>query len=139
MDRIPVPSSRYYGPIEIMAPTLKVSPLIASGAQPGTTTPESCGSSLPIANSELGVATSQGAVFVQELSIHPLMHKIYQVTSKRMDEIYGMSDSEDEYVELLSSSVYETPTVPTTNSSGKGLVSDMHAGPDRKVKFTLNM
>uniref|UniRef100_A0AAV1TZ65 Enhancer of polycomb-like protein n=1 Tax=Peronospora matthiolae TaxID=2874970 RepID=A0AAV1TZ65_9STRA len=139
MDRIPVPSSRYYGPTEIMAPTLKSSSSIVSGALPGTATPKGCGSSLPIANSELGVATSQGAVFVQELSIHPLMHKIYQVTSKRMDEIYGMSDSEDEYVELLSSSVYETPTAPTTNSGGKGLASDTRAGPDRKVKFTLNM
>ncbi|CAI5721398.1 unnamed protein product [Peronospora destructor] len=138
MDRIPVPSSRYYGPTETIAPSFKSNPLIASGVVAGSRTPENGGSSLPIANAELDVAANHGAILVQELSIHPLMHKINQVTSKRLDEIYGMSDSEDEILEPLSSSVYETPITQKTLSGGKGL-HNAHAEPDRKVKFTLDV
>ncbi|CAH0493261.1 unnamed protein product [Peronospora farinosa] len=138
MDRIPVPSSRYYGPTETIAPSLQSNPLIASEAVTGLRTPENGGSRLPIANAEVEVAANHGAILVQELSIHPLMHKINEVTSKRLDEIYGMSDSEDEFLEPLSSSVYETLTTRTTTSGGKGL-HNAHAEPDRKVKFTLDV
>ncbi|EEY68738.1 uncharacterized protein PITG_19113 [Phytophthora infestans T30-4] len=113
MDRIPVPSSRYYGITETNAPTLKSTSLVA----------------------KVGIAANHGAVLVQELSVHPLMHKMNQMTSKRLDEIYGMSDSEDESLEPLSSSVYEVPTRKAT-SGGKGVHS---TGPGRKVKFTLDV
>ncbi|KAG7385899.1 Enhancer of polycomb 2 [Phytophthora pseudosyringae] len=137
MDRIPVPSSRYYGITETNAPTLKSTFVIPSAAVPRSSTPENGVANLPVSNSELGVAANHGAVLVQELGVHPQMHKIKQVTSKRLDEIYGMSDSEDEFLEPLSSSVYETPTRKTT-SGGKGLHST-HTGPGRKVKFTLDV
>ncbi|ETL80222.1 hypothetical protein F441_19953 [Phytophthora nicotianae CJ01A1] len=132
MDRIPVPTSRYYGVTETNAPTLKSASLIPTAAVSGLTTPEN-GVNLP--GSEVGIAANHGAVLVQDLSVHPPMNKINQVTSKRLDEIYGMSDSEDEFLEPLSSSVYETPTRKTT-SGGKGLHS---TGPGRKVKFTLDV
>ncbi|KUF92787.1 Hematopoietic prostaglandin D synthase [Phytophthora nicotianae] len=105
MDRIPVPTSRYYGVTETNAPTLKSASLIPTAAVSGLTTPEN-GVNLP--GSEVGIAANHGAVLVQDLSVHPPMNKINQVTSKRLDEIYGMSDSEDEFLEPLSSSVYET-------------------------------
>lgn len=134
MDRIPVPSSRYYGPIETSAPSLKptqMSSALASAIQ------QNGAAGVPSANLEVGVAANQGAVLVQELSVKPLMHKINHLTSKRLDEIYGMSDSEDEYLEPLSSSVYETPTRKST-SGGKGAHSTQ-TGPGRKVKFTLDV
>ncbi|KAL3674114.1 hypothetical protein V7S43_000062 [Phytophthora oleae] len=137
MDRIPVPSSRYYGVTETNAPTLKLTPSIPSAGMTGSATPENGVANVPIANSELGVAANHGAVLVQELAVHPLMNKINQVTSKRMDEIYGMSDSEDEILEPLSSLVYDTPTRKPT-SGGKGLHST-HTEAGRKVKFTLDI
>ncbi|CAH0480796.1 unnamed protein product [Peronospora belbahrii] len=138
MDRIPVPSSRYYGPTETIAPTLKISPSIISEASSGSRTTENGGPSLPITNSELGNSANHGVILVQELSVHPLMHKLNQVTSKRLDDIYSMSDSEDEFLEPLCSTVYETPTTRKTISGGKGL-HNVHIGPSRKVKFTLDM
>ncbi|OWZ23855.1 hypothetical protein PHMEG_0001218 [Phytophthora megakarya] len=133
MDRIPVPSSRYYGITEICAPTLK-STSSTTGTLSASATPDN-GGALPFANSELGVAANHGAVLVQELAVHPLAHKINQVTSKRLDEIYDMSDSEDEFIEPLSSSVYETPTQHKPTNDGKGTKT----GPGRKVKFTLDV
>ncbi|KAJ8552368.1 hypothetical protein ON010_g10179 [Phytophthora cinnamomi] len=137
MDRIPVPSSRFYGPIETIAPSLK-STQTSSGSVSSATNPQNGTASIPVANAELGIAANQGAVLVQELSVRPLMHKINHLTSKRLDEIYGMSDSEDEYLEPLSSSVYETPSVRKTTSGGKGAPSTQ-TGPRRKVKFALNV
>ncbi|KAF4140276.1 Enhancer of polycomb-like [Phytophthora infestans] len=133
MDRIPVPSSRYYGITETNAPTLKSTSLVASAVVLGSATPDHSVANFP--GSEVGIAANHGAVLVQELSVHPLMHKMNQMTSKRLDEIYGMSDSEDESLEPLSSSVYEVPTRKAT-SGGKGVHS---TGPGRKVKFTLDV
>ncbi|KAF1782691.1 hypothetical protein GQ600_25741 [Phytophthora cactorum] len=115
---------------ETNAPTLKSTSLTPSAVVSGSMTPEN-----GVVNLELGIAANYGAVLVQELSVHPPMNKINQVTSKRLDEIYGMSDSEDEFLEPLSSSVYETPTLKTA-SGGKGLHT---TGLGRKVKFTLDV
>ncbi|KAE9004287.1 hypothetical protein PR003_g17567 [Phytophthora rubi] len=135
MDRIPVPSSRYYGPTEISAPCLKSTQM---GSALASTTHQNGAAGVPVANSELGIAANQGAVLVQEQSVRPLMHKINHLTSKRLDEIYGMSDSEDECLEPLSSSVYEASTTRKSTSGGKG-VHTTQTGPGRKVKFTLDI
>ncbi|KAL4155322.1 hypothetical protein PRNP1_007432 [Phytophthora ramorum] len=137
MDRIPVPSSRYYGPTETIAPSLKPTLATTNVTALTSATLDNSAASVPVANSELGIASNHGAVLVQELSVRPLTHKINQLTSRRLDEIYGMSDSEDEYLELLTSSVYETPTRKAP-STGKGL-HGTHTGPGRKVKFTLDV
>ncbi|KAG7386799.1 Enhancer of polycomb 2 [Phytophthora boehmeriae] len=131
MDRIPVPSSRFYGPTETNAPSLKstvattvvAAPLVISGDT----------------NAEFNAANGHGAILVQDLAVRPMMDKIEHVTSKRLDEIYGMSDSEDEFLEPISSSVYETtPSRKPTTGGGKGL-HGTHNGPGRKVKFTLDI
>ncbi|RLN59244.1 hypothetical protein BBP00_00006608 [Phytophthora kernoviae] len=137
MDRIPVPSSRFYGPTETNAPSLKPTVTATSGMAATLTTPDSS-ASVPVANAEINTASSQGAILVQELAVRPLMDKIEHVTSKRLDEIYGMSDSEDELLEPVSSSVYETPTSRKSTTGSKGLHST-HTGPGRKVKFTLDV
>ncbi|KAF4319562.1 hypothetical protein BBO99_00004645 [Phytophthora kernoviae] len=137
MDRIPVPSSRFYGPTETNAPSLKPTVTATSGMAATLTTPDSS-ASVPVANAEINAASSQGAILVQELAVRPLMDKIEHVTSKRLDEIYGMSDSEDELLEPVSSSVYETPTSRKSTTGGKGLHST-HTGSGRKVKFTLDV
>ncbi|KAI9911769.1 hypothetical protein PsorP6_008755 [Peronosclerospora sorghi] len=138
MDRIPLPSSRTYGPVETMAPSLKRNFPDTSGVVSESATPESVRSILPYPNLELGNTGNQGVVLVQELSVHPLLRKLNQVTSKRLDEIYAMSDSEDELVEPLTSSMYDTLTMRKATSGGKGL-NNGNIGPDPKVKFTLDM
>jgi enhancer of polycomb-like protein len=128
MDRIPLPSSRFYGPAETCAPSLKRDAFTSNAVVPAMP-PVDVGA--PVANSELGGAGNHGVVLIQELSFRPAMDKINHLTSKRVDEIYGMSDSEDELLEPLSSSVYETPT--------RKLAGAGKTGPGRKVKFTLDV
>ncbi|RLN60107.1 hypothetical protein BBJ28_00016415 [Nothophytophthora sp. Chile5] len=139
IDRIPVPSSRYYSSTETTAPSLKPSVSAVSGVGTTLTAPGSAVAAAPVANAELGVASiHHGSILVQELAVRPLSNKIEHVTSKRLDEIYGMSDSEDELLEPLSSSVYETPSTRKASGGGKGH-QHAHPTPARKVKFTLDV
>ncbi|TDH68856.1 hypothetical protein CCR75_005265 [Bremia lactucae] len=137
IDRIPVPSSRYYSITETNAPTLKITTSMPGSTVSGITAPQTGVAGVISSDSELGLATTNGAILVQDLSEHPPNEKIKSVTSTRLDQIYDMSDSEDETIESLSLSVKEA-TTSITASGGKSLPTAL-TGPGRGVKFTLDI
>ncbi|TMW56180.1 hypothetical protein Poli38472_008828 [Pythium oligandrum] len=126
IDRIPVRGSRYYSTSERMAtppafaksasaPTMS---LAAGGATPSTSEALNSGHHAPI--------------FVHETSFRPLARKIDSLTTTRLQEIYSMSDSEDELFESLTTPVYETAASrKAANSSAKI--------PPRAVKYALDI
>ncbi|KAL7688203.1 putative enhancer of polycomb protein [Plasmopara halstedii] len=137
LDRIPAPSSRYYSVAETHAPTLKSTTANLYAANLRDITTPKYGATNIIGSSDSSLATNNVAVLVQDSSTHPQMNKINEITSMRLNEIYSMSDSEDELVEMISSSVYEE-VMNKTISGGKGLES-VHTGSEREMKFTLNI
>ncbi|KAF1330832.1 hypothetical protein FI667_g4693, partial [Globisporangium splendens] len=137
IDRIPVPSSRYYGPTELNATAAKFSKA-ATAATAAASAPPAIASS-----SAVGEAINSGhhhhsAILVHETSFRPLMNKIESVTSKRLDEIYRMSDSEDELLEPLTSSVFETVGTRKPSSGGTNN-GKSHAAAARTTKFALDI
>lgn len=131
IDRIPVPTGRYYAPTEITATPLTASNSASGILASSTTTPVASASAVG-SHSSVGEALNSGlhgAILVHETAFRPHSHKIEVVTSKRLDDIYAMSDSEDELLEPLSSSVYEVPTTRKSATGGK-----LHPA-SRAVKF----
>lgn len=134
LDRIAVPSSRYYGITETNAPSFRSATSFLGAANlTGNTTPDN-GATTLTGNS---LTTINGTVVVQESSVRPQVKKINEMTSLRLDEIYGMSDSEDELIEPLSSSVYDT--IMNKNTSGEKGLSSAHTELERNVKFILDI
>lgn len=136
LDRRPVSVGRYYGPTEVSATTLHyplATALDGTGAVSGT-------ASVPAtpAPSEAINSGHHTAVLVQEAAFRPTTTKLETVTTKRLDEIYNMSDSEDELLELRSASVLET--TPGRKSSGtKAAQQALNALPARRIKFGLDL
>lgn len=132
IDRIPVPPSRYYGPTELSATVGKFSSTKPRAAAPASQPP-------------LGEAINSShhtAILVHETSFRPLATKIAGVTSKRLDEIYRLSDSEDELLEPLTSSVYETSAPRSKQAGGSatgGGGGKAQASPARAAKFVLDI
>uniref|UniRef100_K3XAB4 Enhancer of polycomb-like protein n=1 Tax=Globisporangium ultimum (strain ATCC 200006 / CBS 805.95 / DAOM BR144) TaxID=431595 RepID=K3XAB4_GLOUD len=135
IDRIPVPSSRYYGPTELNATAAKFSKETSAAttvAAPPQTTPSTVGEAINSGHHH------HSAILVHEASFRPLTNKIKSVTSKRLDEIYRMSDSEDELLEPLTSSVFETASMRKPSSGGTNS-SKSHAAAARMTKFALDI
>lgn len=136
LDRRPVAVGRYYGPTEVNATTLHYplpTALDGTGVVTGT-------ASIPAtpAPSEAINSGHHTAVLVQEAAFRPTATKLETVTTKRLDEIYNMSDSEDESLELRSASVLET--TPGRKSSGtKAAQLALNAMPARRIKFGLDL
>lgn len=127
IDRIPVPPARYYGPTEQSATVGKWAEpagASASAPSPAATVGEAINSS------------HHAAILIHEMSFRPLANKLETVTAKRLDEIYRMSDSEDELLEPLTASVYETagPRKLATGTTTGG-----KTGASRATKFTLDI
>lgn len=143
IDRIPVPPSRYYGPSELSATVGKFS---TKTKGPKTTGTAIASTSQP----PLGEAINSShhtAILVHETSFRPLTTKLAGVTSKRLDEIYRMSDSEDELLEPLTSAVYEVSGSRKHVAGGAGgsgpsnsaNSSKAQASPARAAKFVLDI
>lgn len=138
IDRIPVPPSRYYGPTELNATVGKF-----STAKDAKTT----GAAAPAAaQPPLGEAINSShhtAILVHETSLRPLATRLAGVTSKRLDEIYRMSDSEDELLEPLTSSVYEISgsrkQAGGSGGANSSASSKTQASPARPAKFVLDI
>lgn len=139
IDRIPVPPSRYYGPTEVSATTgtfsaasgTAVAGTAAAGAAPGGLSDASA----PPAHNHYH-HHHPTAILIHETAFRPVANKLAGVTTKRLDEIYSMSDSEDELFEPLSSSVYETPSARKQTSAGTG---SSKAPAARATKFALDI
>jgi hypothetical protein len=58
------------------------------------------------------------------------------VTDTRLQEIYAMSDSEDELMEPLTSSVYESASSRKSSSNGAKMAG---AQPARAIKYALTI
>lgn len=143
IDRIPVPAPRYYAPVETSATAMTTQSLavMAAGLGSAASTAPAGSATTPAAVGHLlaGEALNSGlhgAILVHESAFRPQAHRLDAVTSKRLDDIYAMSDSEDELLEPLSSSVYETSTSRKASAGGK---SHPHAAPPRAVKFTMDI
>ncbi|TYZ64444.1 hypothetical protein PybrP1_001703 [[Pythium] brassicae (nom. inval.)] len=133
IDRIPVPPARYYGPTEQSATVGKwAEPARAGGAPPAATVGEAINSS------------HHAAILIHETSFRPLASKLEGVTSKRLDEIYRMSDSEDELLEPLTASVDDVSGLPRKPATGGTSASAATAtggktGAVRATKFALDI
>jgi enhancer of polycomb-like protein len=145
IDRIPVPAQRYYAPIETSATAMSTqsNALAAVGAGLGLATGSAPGSQTATpataVHQPVGEALNSGlhgAILVHETAFRPAAHRLDAVTTKRLDGIYAMSDSEDELLEPLSSSVYETTASRKASAGGK---SHPHATPPRAVKFKVDI
>lgn len=145
IDRIPVPSSRYYGPTEQNATVGKFAEQSRAGAATGAA---SAGGATQVA--ALGEAINSShhaAILIHETSFRPLTTKIESVTSKRLEEIYRMSDSEDELLEPLTASVFETSgprnpangSAPNTSAMPMTTSSTNKANTTRASKFALDI
>lgn len=141
IDRIPVPSGRYYGPVETSATALSTThSTLARSTPTGSNTPTAAaaGSGLQPTVGEAINSGLHGAILVHESAFRPPADKLATVTTKRLDEIYAMSDSEDELLEPLSSSVYETQAARKTGGGAGGKMHP-HAAPPRAVKFAMDI
>ncbi|GLD94035.1 hypothetical protein PINS_up002646 [Pythium insidiosum] len=132
IDRVPMPGSRYNAPAEFLAPRrdfgTKASKAQVNGDQGLGTMP----ANWP------GEAINSGhhaPILVHEASFRPLSQKIDSLTPSRLDEIYTMSDSEDELVEPLMATVIEVSSSRKTSSSAK-LSQSL---PSRQVKFAIDV
>lgn len=142
VDRIPVPAQRYYAPIETSATAMATQPsaLVVASAGLDPSAPSGL-ATVPstAAHQPAGEALNSGlhgAILVHESAFRPAAHRLDAVTTKRLDDIYAMSDSEDELLEPLSSSVYETTASRKASAGGK---AHPHAAPPRAVKFTVDI
>ena len=72
-------------------------------------------------------------MIIRESSFRPPEDKIDSLTMTRLQEIYAMSDSEDEIVEPVTASVYETPV------SKKGSNAKANLASPRAIKFSLEV
>jgi enhancer of polycomb-like protein len=134
IDRIPVVASRFYGPSEIQAttsllnnkPKTNVVGLIPQA--PGVITIQASQHHSSIAQA---IEANHAAMLVNESSFRPAPPKAQSidghviVPSSRLQEIYSMSDSEDEWLEPMTAAIIETKT----KKEDRG----------RSVKFALNI
>jgi enhancer of polycomb-like protein len=135
IDRIPVPGSRYFSPTETAATSREFSKKVQDSSA-ATGALQSVGAG---ATPSLGEAINSGhhaAILVHETAFRPLANKMDSVTDTRLQEIYAMSDSEDELMEPLTSSVYESASSRKSSSNGAKMAG---AQPARAIKYALTI
>ncbi|DAZ96874.1 TPA: hypothetical protein N0F65_008835 [Lagenidium giganteum] len=144
IDRIPARASRYCAPSEVPAAL----PMYGRKRVGINVIGSVAHASFLASSNQLSVAdalnaTHHAPILVNEPAFRPPSHKLRSVTAARLNEIYSMSDSEDELLEPLTSSVFDASTSrkSSTSSSSGAKLSGAAAAADAKrpAKFAIDV